>query len=297
MELINLYTIKINQVQIFLMAAECESFTRAAEYLHLTQPMISKTVGALEQELGIVLFIRSHGRLQLTPAGHELYIRWQTILRDFENSLSAAHRIQEGKLKRITLGIGSLAGNGYVLSKLNEIERQYKNMDIFVEQDSMNVLIQKLAENRLDAIILSRHLQQRMEYEQFDWKIVEKTNLAIFVSVKNPLVQRKTLRFSDLRNQSFIAFSEDMDRQYISLLDALAADNGFVPRIAMFISNELSFRPNLILNKGIVLADTSTDLDGNGIRKFPLLEYGNDVILVWKKERMTGALKAFIGAW
>ena len=259
--------------------------------------MISKTVGALEQELGIVLFIRSHGRLQLTPAGHELYVRWQTILRDFENSLSAAHRIQEGKLKRITLGIGSLAGNGYVLSKLNEIEHQHKNMDIFVEQDSMNVLIQKLAENRLDAIILSRHLQQRMEYEQFDWKIVEKTNLAIFVSEKNPLAQRKNLRFSDLRNQSFIAFSEDVDRQYISLLDALAADNGFVPRIAMFISNELSFRPNLILNKGIVLADTSTDLSGGGIRKFPLLEYGNDVILVWKKERMTGALKAFIGAW
>lgn len=105
MELINLYTIKINQVQIFLMAAECGSFTRTAEYLHLTQPMVSKTVGALEQELGIVLFIRSHGRLQLTPAGHELYGRWRTILRDFEESLAVAHGIQEGKSKRITLGV------------------------------------------------------------------------------------------------------------------------------------------------------------------------------------------------
>lgn len=297
MELINLYTIKINQVQIFLMAAESGSFTRTAEYLHLTQPMVSKTVGALEQELGIVLFIRSHGKLQLTPAGHELYIRWQTILRDFEDSLAAAHGIQEGKSKRITLGIGSLAGRGYVLSKLNEIENLQKNVDIFVEQDSMDLLTRKLAKDRLDAIILSRHLQQRMEYEQFDWKIIEKTNLAIFVSEKNPLAQRKALKFSDLRNQSFIAFSEDVDRQYLSLLNTLAAENGFAPRIAMFVSNELSFRTNLILNKGIVLADTSTDLDGSGIRKFPLAEYGNDVILVWKKERMTGALKAFIDAW
>jgi DNA-binding transcriptional LysR family regulator len=48
------------------------NFSRAAEELLLTQPAVTQQVKALEEELGVPLFDRSGGRIQLTPAGKAL---------------------------------------------------------------------------------------------------------------------------------------------------------------------------------------------------------------------------------
>ena len=81
MQHIDLRNIKINQIQIFLEAVNCGIFSGAAEALHVTQPMVSKTIQALEKELGIILFIRSKGKLNLTPAGRDCYNQWSNMLK------------------------------------------------------------------------------------------------------------------------------------------------------------------------------------------------------------------------
>ncbi|MCE3028291.1 LysR substrate-binding domain-containing protein [Salinicola sp. DM10] len=56
----------------FEAAARLESFTRAAEELHLTQAAISRQIRALERDLGVALFERRNRGVFLTPAGREL---------------------------------------------------------------------------------------------------------------------------------------------------------------------------------------------------------------------------------
>ena len=73
MKHINLFNIKLNHMQIFLTVTEYESFTIAAEKLHLTQPFVSKSISHLEEELGLYLFIRGNRKFQITPAGRQLY--------------------------------------------------------------------------------------------------------------------------------------------------------------------------------------------------------------------------------
>ena len=50
MQHIQLRNVKVNQIQIFLEAVHCGSFSGAAESLHVTQPMVSKTIQTLEKE-------------------------------------------------------------------------------------------------------------------------------------------------------------------------------------------------------------------------------------------------------
>ena len=56
----------------FEAAARLESFTRAAEELHLTQAAVSRQIRALEQDLGAQLFERRNRAVHLTEAGREL---------------------------------------------------------------------------------------------------------------------------------------------------------------------------------------------------------------------------------
>ena len=61
-----------NQVRAFLATAEEGSLSAAARSLRLTQPTLSRQVGALEQDLGVTLFERGHRSMELTSAGVEL---------------------------------------------------------------------------------------------------------------------------------------------------------------------------------------------------------------------------------
>ena len=294
MQHINLYNIKLNQIRIFLTAVECNSFTAAAEYLNMTQPMVSKTINSLENEFGIILFIREHGKLQLTPAGRELYLRWKSIIEYFEGSLSAASDIQKGTATRLVLGLGSLSNDEDMSRRIKKTEAECGISEIIVEKNDMVTLLEQLADGRLDAAVVSKHLMRQIQRRNLSWKVIIESNLAVFVSKENPLSQRDTISFSDLRSQGFISYSTDSDPQYLELLDSLAAGAGFVPRIAAYVTNESAFRINLLLNQGVVLADSTSGLEGERIKKFVLEDHPNNVLLVWKESPASDTLSRFV---
>jgi len=60
-------------LETFVEAAERTSFTAAARYLGLTQAAVSQRVQALERELGVPLFRRAAGKVELTDAGRRLH--------------------------------------------------------------------------------------------------------------------------------------------------------------------------------------------------------------------------------
>ncbi|MCJ8298994.1 MAG: LysR family transcriptional regulator, partial [Pseudomonadales bacterium] len=59
----------INALRSFQLSARCLSFTQAARELHVTQGAVSHQVKALEELLGVALFLRVKQKLQLTEQG------------------------------------------------------------------------------------------------------------------------------------------------------------------------------------------------------------------------------------
>ena len=56
-------------LRYFLAVAREQSFTKAAEQLHITQPTLSRQLAALEEELGVKLLVRSGRNITLTAQG------------------------------------------------------------------------------------------------------------------------------------------------------------------------------------------------------------------------------------
>ena len=56
-------------LRYFLNVAKEQSFTKAAQQLHITQPTLSRQLAALEEELGVTLFARSSRNITLTEEG------------------------------------------------------------------------------------------------------------------------------------------------------------------------------------------------------------------------------------
>ena len=76
----------VRQLKFFLGVAECESFTKAAEKLHIAQPALSIAIKKLEEELEVLLFNRRDRKITLTAEGEALLLHAQGILQGVNNA-------------------------------------------------------------------------------------------------------------------------------------------------------------------------------------------------------------------
>ena len=81
-----------NKYRAFYAVAECKSFSRATELLHVSQPAISRSVKELEEQLDTRLFIRGNKSVKLTENGEKLMGYVQNA---FNNILMAERSITE----------------------------------------------------------------------------------------------------------------------------------------------------------------------------------------------------------
>ncbi|WKY45066.1 LysR family transcriptional regulator [Eubacteriaceae bacterium ES2] len=282
MRFVKYRNIRIHQIQIFLSAADCANFTAAAEQMNVTQPMVSKTIQLLEQELDIILFRKDHGKLFLTPAGRELKQHWKNVLEMFEQSVINAHSIQEAKETPIRFGLGMSSGRADLRHLITDLMDQQPPVELLLECDNMANTLKRISEGDLDLGVCSGHLLTKIQSLRLNYKLIAETSLSIFIPTCNPLTQNQQIAFPDLRNEAFIAFSPESDPLYWELLNSMANEAGFIPKVACYVKDELSFQINLEMGRGIVMADSGTPLEGGDIKKYILAGTQCNLFLVWR---------------
>jgi DNA-binding transcriptional LysR family regulator len=119
-----------DKLRIFHTAAESGSFTHAAEKLNMSQSAVSRQISALEDDLGLKLFIRHARGLVLTEVGEQLFRtahRVQSELQQVETQMSESQDVPTGQLIiTTTVGIGST----WLSSRIHEFLRLYPDIQI-----------------------------------------------------------------------------------------------------------------------------------------------------------------------
>ena len=83
-------------LRYFLTVAKEQSFTKAAEQLHITQPILSRQLAALEEELGEELLVRSGRHITLTDQGILFKRRALEILDLEEKNIQVLQKYRHG---------------------------------------------------------------------------------------------------------------------------------------------------------------------------------------------------------
>src|SRR3990170_2274189 len=96
----------IRQLEYFLTIADCRSMTLAATLLGIAQPTLTKTVRALELELGVKLFERMPRGVELTPYGQSLLRHAEAIRVQFSDARSQIEALRGGKYGTVVIGAG-----------------------------------------------------------------------------------------------------------------------------------------------------------------------------------------------
>ena len=116
----------LRKLRYFVAVAEQENFGRAAERLHVAQPVLSRQVRTLEQELKVRLFERDTRGTRLTAAGEALLEDARTLL----PAAAAAQRRARAAAGQRTFTVGFAPGV-LITPAIRELSRRHP--DVFVE--------------------------------------------------------------------------------------------------------------------------------------------------------------------
>jgi DNA-binding transcriptional LysR family regulator len=108
---------RLQELTVFVRAAESGSFSRTARELGLSQPSVSRIMGELEQRLGVTLLLRTTRRITVTEAGALFLQRSREILAQLEEAEDAA-RGADSLRGTIRLALPVLYGTREVIPRL-----------------------------------------------------------------------------------------------------------------------------------------------------------------------------------
>jgi DNA-binding transcriptional LysR family regulator len=137
----------LRKVRYFLAVADELNFGRAAERLHVAQPVLSRQIAALERDLHVQLFERSSRGTRLTPAGAALLEEARTLL---GRATAWQRRARLAARGRSHLTIGFMPGI-IITAATTELLRQFPELTIDVVRTGWDDQVAVLHDGRVDA--------------------------------------------------------------------------------------------------------------------------------------------------
>ena len=215
-------------LRAFVVLAEELHFGRAALRLGLSQPQVSRRVRALEDELGVQLFVRTPRHTALTEIGRRL-------LDDARETLTAAERLQA----RARAAAGTPTGRvavGFVWSTLGTYlaplvaaaPERHPDIELAVSQKRFVDIVPSLRRGDVD-LVISRTLLERGEMIE---TLLRREPSFLAVPASHPFAARASLTWDELEGEPMIALARALAPSLFDAVIRLARDRGFEPAIA-----------------------------------------------------------------
>ncbi|BCG24639.1 transcriptional regulator [Pseudomonas tohonis] len=194
----------LTELRYAVALADTQHFGRAAERCHVSQSTLSVGIKRLEDDLGVALFERARGAVQLTPIGHSVVERAQRVLVEANGVLELAHvgRNQLGS----SLRIGAIYTIGpylfpHLIPQLHTVAPQ---MPLYIEENFTHVLRERLREGELDAIIVA------LPFTEPDvlTKVLYDEALCVLLPAEHPLAAEQRLSADALEDAGLLILGE-----------------------------------------------------------------------------------------
>lgn len=284
----------MQQHECFLTAAECLSFTAAAEKLYMSQSSLSRTVASLEESLGVKLFNRENNVLSLTPGGEIIYqwMKKDKLVR--EMAVQAALEANAEPHRQLRIGT---VKTEYPSERMARAFSAYfdrrPNVELTLQEHHAKTNIRLLHEGELDLAFMMDVQGQKLEgLEMLENKRYERV---VLTAMTHPLAHAGTASLTDFGGDTFISLEKDVSPTMTANLRRICADCGIHPEIEEAKSSR-EMLEQVVAGRGVALVPenhrNAADPLYRAVRLKEKLLVGS--ICVWKADNPNPCLTEFL---
>lgn len=126
---------ELRHLRAFITVVDAGGFARAAARLNVSQPALSRQIGALERELRVRLFDRLGQRVGLTADGEELAARSRRLLDDADALVDRAGALREGDSGVLRVGATPQTIESVLAPFLVHHRRRHADVEVHLVED------------------------------------------------------------------------------------------------------------------------------------------------------------------
>lgn len=285
----------IGRLYEFITLAECLNYSKAAQQLYITQPVLSRHIHDLEVHVGAQLLVRDTHSVELTPIGRIFAKEAQTIVHDYETALKKVSDTAHGTIGYLKIGFMSSAVEPFLRDFVLKFRKEQPSIQLDFEAMDLDELLRDLNNNRID-IGFATHVSND-ETSPFNIKPILKDKLCIAVSYENPLSEKNELHIKELSNEPVICLSKNENPVTYRFHEDLFNRHNAKLNITRFVPNVDTALFFTSLNQGIfILPEHLTHMVSQTSTKVVHVADDDSHIrlnLIWKKENMNPVTPIF----
>ncbi len=142
------------QLRHLISLAQTGSFSKSALAVFLTQPALSRSIRALEAELGHALFDRVGRHSEVTPYGREVVERARHLVHAAEDLTESGQRLARGMAGSLRIGLGSGPGALLMTPLLTHMATHHAQLRFEISRGRTELLVHSLRERTIDALVV-----------------------------------------------------------------------------------------------------------------------------------------------
>ncbi|MCG6938186.1 MAG: LysR family transcriptional regulator [Gammaproteobacteria bacterium] len=284
--------VTLRQLEVFSAVVKNESFTRAAEALHLSQPGVSMQIKQLENSIGLQLFEHIGKKVFLTDAGREMYVYSQSISQMLDEAEAVVEQLKGVQSGKLTISVATTASH-FATRLLAAFSKQHEGITISLDVTNREALRQQLEQNEPDLVIMG----QPPDGLDVDADEIMENPLVVIAPADHPLISEKNIPLSHFASEHFVVRERGSGTRYA--IERFFEQHGvsFNTGIEMSSNEAIKQAVEAGLGLGIVSIHTleleleTKRLQVLDVQDFPIRRYW--YIVQRKGKRLSPAAQAF----
>lgn len=281
---------ELRVLRYFLTVAREGSITGASNFLHVTQPTLSRQLKDLEQELGQKLFIRGSHSISLTAEGMLLRKRAEEIISMVDKTEDEFHAMDEMISGEVFLGGGETKAMELIGTIISDLQKEFPGIRYHLYSGNYDDVTERLDKGLLDFGILI----QPADITKYDYlNMPAKDRWGVIMRRDSPLASKDVLRREDLIDLPLLCSRQAMQQKHgkNEFIDWFGEDFHKLNIVATF---NLVYNAAVMVDSGVGYALTidklanTTETSSLCFRPLePKIESGLNI--VWKKYQVFSA--------
>lgn len=236
-----------NLLHTFVVLADCQNISRAAEVLGRGQPAVSAALKNLEDQVGHPLIERGPRLFRLTEAGKLLYREAREICGSIDRIAGLLTDSAEVLVGNVRVAIASHMTSPIIDRAFYEFSRRYSRATLTVEVMNSRDILEAMSD-RLLHFGIGPVFSKLPELEYLH---IFKEHCGFYCGVGHPLFGRRDLRLGDLENQASITYRSAIDSDTLQSITDMRATVRFADPIKGIANNLEEVRRMIIAGIGI----------------------------------------------
>lgn len=284
---------ELRHLRYFIAVAEELHFGRAAERVRIAQPPLSQQIMALENEIGVPLFLRTKRHVELTAAGRSFLIEARKTLAQADHAIHTARRAARGESGRLIVGFVNSAVSGESLSIFRLMHRRYPDISLVLQDLTSEEQVAAMKAHQIDVGLIRPPVP---DAGSLSVRVAWRESFLIALPHGHRLARQKVVAMRELENESFLLISRHLAPGYYDQLVGLCAKAGFTPKVVQEAHSLQTIVSLISAGLGISLVPASMEnFQRKGVIYRPIKATATtNLAVMWRPDDSSPALQSFL---